>query len=276
MPVKLYSIAFLCFLFLNVKAQPGKIDSSFGNNGFSDIDAHNGSYDLFKTLALQPDGKIVCIGTYNDTINNGYSDEHSYLMRFKQNGSRDSSFGVNGFVQVIMNTAYLNTEVTDLKIQPDGKILICGHGNGQLISLRDFAVLRYNSNGKPDAGFGNNGVVITDINNEDGEDVPYGIGLQPDGKIIVAGGSNSLSHTGFAVVRYNQNGSLDATFGTNGISRFPVQNNNNISYTVYQASLQVDANGKIYAAGSYSSFRGNFSTGSFLLKYTPGGTPDSS
>src|SRR5436309_2015009 len=128
MPAKLSSLIFLCILSFVVKAQPGKIDSSFGNNGFSDVDVHKGSYDLFKTLALQADGKIVCIGSYNDTINNGYSDEHSYLMRFKQNGSRDSSFGVNGFVQVIMNAAYLNTEVTGLKIQPDGKILICGHG----------------------------------------------------------------------------------------------------------------------------------------------------
>src|ERR1700750_2895148 len=148
MPAKLSSLILLCFLSANIKAQPGKIDSSFGNDGFSDIDIHSGSYDIFKTLAVQADGKIVCIGSYNDTINNSYSTEHSFLMRFKQNGSRDSSFGVNGFVQVIMNAAYLNTEVTGLKIQPDGKILVCGHGYVHLIPESDFVVMRYNPNGK--------------------------------------------------------------------------------------------------------------------------------
>jgi uncharacterized delta-60 repeat protein len=275
MPAKFYSVIFLCFLFMNVKAQPGKIDSSFGNNGFADIDIHNGSYDIFKTLAVQPDGKIICIGSYNDTINNGYSAEHSYLMRFKQNGSRDSSFGVNGFVQVLMSVAYVNTEVTGLKIQPDGKILICGHGYVHLIPESDFVVMRYNPNGTLDAGFGNNGVAITDITGEGGEDIPYGIGVQPDGKIIVAGENTSDTYSGFVVARYTQNGLLDATFGTNGVSHFPVHNFN-LSYIVYQASLQVDANGKIYAAGSYNSFHTTYPTGSFLLKYTPGGAPDSS
>jgi uncharacterized delta-60 repeat protein len=176
---------------------------------------------------------------------------------------------------VIMNAAYLNTEVTGLIVQPDGKILICGHGFVHLIPESDFVVLRYNANGTLDAGFGNNGVTITDISGDGGEDVPYGIGLQPDGKIIVAGENNSLSHTGVVVARYNQNGSLDATFGTNGISRFPAQNGI-VTYTVYQSSLAVDANGKIYVAGSYNSFRGSSPTGSFLLKYKPGGAPDSS
>ena len=55
----------------------------------------------------------------------------------------------------------------------------------------------------------------------DSFDVGNDLVIQPDGKIVVAGVSarfagGSLFVSDFALVRYNQNGSLDQTFGTGG------------------------------------------------------------
>src|SRR3990172_6796608 len=63
--------------------------------------------------------------------------------------------------------------------------------------------------GSPDPTFGNNGIVTTDFDNGS-NDVGNDIALQPDGKIVVAGYGGQVS--GFALARYNSDGSLDTTF----------------------------------------------------------------
>ena len=73
-----------------------------------------------------------------------------------------------------------------------------------------FALVRYNTDGSMDTTFGTNGIVKTVIGTWA---QAYSVALQSDGKIVLAGSASSH----FALARYNTDGSLDTTFGTNGI-----------------------------------------------------------
>ena len=71
--------------------------------------------------------------------------------------------------------------------------------------------------GTLDPFFGNNGSVSTNMKS-DWDDQANALGIQSDGKIIVAGTSNNqkFTHHDMSLLRYNNNGSLDSTFGDNG------------------------------------------------------------
>ena len=69
------------------------------------------------------------------------------------------------------------------------------------------------ASGMLDTTFGSGGKVITAVGLEDGA---TSMVIQPDGKIIVAGGSGTIENLDFALVRYNTDGSLDNSFGTGG------------------------------------------------------------
>ena len=123
-------------------------------------------------------------------------------------GSLDAGFGAGGKV----TTDFLgssNDAGNAVAVQGDGKILVAGSTDDAVNS--NFALLRYNTNGSLDSGFGAGGAVITDFGGNN--DFGNGIAIQPDQKIVVVGESNE----DFAIARYNSNGTPDTLFGVNGI-----------------------------------------------------------
>lgn len=126
-------------------------------------------------------------------------------------GVVDTSFaGGNVVTPVDTGEDYANTVV----VQADGKVIVAGSSSsnvGTRVSL-----VRYQRDGSLDTTFGNAGKVITAVGTK-GNDSAAAIALQRDGKIVVAGASDQAG-TGldFAVLRYNADGSLDATFGNAG------------------------------------------------------------
>ncbi|MBU0493269.1 MAG: hypothetical protein KKB13_15605 [Chloroflexi bacterium] len=123
----------------------------------------------------------------------------------------DNSFGTNGLV--LTNFSNGDDIARDLALQPDGKIVVAGYAhNGQ---NDDWAVARYNPDGSLDAAFGAGGIVTTTFGNSD--EWAYGVALQPDGKIVVAGTarvSDTLQGVyDLALARYDSTGALDTTFG---------------------------------------------------------------
>ena len=116
------------------------------------------------------------------------------------------SFSVSdGIVTTDVGNTY--SYATCIAIQDEGKILAGGS------SSAGFELVRYNADGSIDTTFGGDGIVTTGVTYIPSNDYAKCIVIQNDGKIIVAG---SISG-GCALIRYNIDGSLDTTFGINGI-----------------------------------------------------------
>lgn len=251
---------FILTIFLSIRilhSQDGALDYSFGSSGkvITDFGLTN---DYGYDLAIQSDGKIIVVGkTYQGT------NYDIAIARYNTNGTLDNTFGYGGLiVKDLQNYDDIGQAVI---LQPDGKILIAGTTfNGSFI--RDFCLLRYNSNGTPDNSFGVNGAITADIGNI--FEYATSLALQTDGKIIVGGYSaNNLNNTDFAIVRFNSNGSIDNTFGSNGIVKTAIGSGNDDLY-----SIKIQSDGKILAAGATNSGTSDFC----LVRYNSDGSLDNS
>jgi uncharacterized delta-60 repeat protein len=153
-------------------------------------------------------------------------------------GGLDLSFDSDG--STVANI--ISEGVEDIVVQQDGRIVAVGtDGGGNLGDLGNFIVSRYNSNGSLDTTFDGDGTASVDFAGL--RDVPYSVVVDSSGRIVVGGWSREL---GFALVRLNSDGSLDATFDSDG------KVSTNISGTANEAirSLVIDSNGKIVVAGT--------------------------
>jgi len=217
----------------------GTLDSTFGTAG-TVTTAIGSGHDYVHTLGIQTDGKIVVAGEYYKDFNYYYT-----LARYLSDGTLDPSFGSAGITTTAVGSGG-NAELHALALQADGKIVVAGYAyNGVDF---DFTLVRYNTNGTLDSTFGSSGIVTTDSGN--GNDYPYAIAIQTDGKIIAAGSSNY----DFALARYFSDGTLDPSFGTGGIATTAIGNGFD-----YALALGIQTDGKIVAAGfaligSYNDF----------------------
>jgi uncharacterized delta-60 repeat protein len=169
------------------------MDSTFGENGFVVTDL--GHQSNFSAVKVQSDGKIVAAGKlWTDGL----------LVRYNEDGSLDATFNGTGFVAVDFGK---NGWLSDVAILPDGRIAAIGTVQEDWFAPADIAAVRYLPDGTLDASFG---VVVTDLG---GSEAANGIAIQADGKIIAVG-----SHEGnFALLRYEESGDLDLSFGDDGI-----------------------------------------------------------
>jgi uncharacterized delta-60 repeat protein len=119
-----------------------------------------------------------------------------------QAGTLDPKFGKGG----IVFTA--NTVANAGALQGDGKILVAG-SISTVQNSEQPGLLRYNTNGTLDSGFGAGGKVLMGGNNAG---PAFAVTVQTDGKILVAAPANLA----LTVFRFNNNGSVDSTFGSNG------------------------------------------------------------
>jgi uncharacterized delta-60 repeat protein len=133
-------------------------------------------------------------------------------------------------------------------VQPDGKIVAGGTRAGagsteDPAESPDFALARYQPNGRLDPSFGKGGRVVTDFGSS--SDSLLAIARQPDGKIVAAGASTPRrGPTSFALARYDSHGRLDPSFGKHGKVRVHFGPHGSVAYAL---ALQPD--GKIVAAG---------------------------
>lgn len=134
---------FLCIYCCNtIIAQPGTLDSTFGNNGVVITD---GIYDACYAMVIQIDGKTILAGSnFRGVV--GFK-----LMRYNTDGSIDQSFGTAGSVFTIFSN---ESEILAVNIQDDGKIIAAGRVQGTGV---DVGIIRYNIDGSIDESFGNGG-----------------------------------------------------------------------------------------------------------------------
>ena len=235
----------------------GSLDATFGGDG--EITTTVGPGDAAgRSVALQPDGKIVVAGFSQNSGNYDFT-----VVRYNPDGSLDPSFDGDG--KVITAIGPGDDVGQSVALQPDGKIVVAGYsyswdGNGH----NHFAVVRYNANGSLDTSFDLDGKLTTAVCTS--SDYGQSVALQPDGKIVVAGYSYNGSNVVFAVVRYNTDGSLDTSFGADGKLTTPVSSSNDHAHGV-----AVQSDGKIVVAGeSYNGSTYDFAA----VRYNTNGSLD--
>jgi uncharacterized delta-60 repeat protein len=252
----------------------GTIDPSF-NTG-------TGASAVIRTVALQPDGKIIIAGFF--TIFNGQTVNR--IARLNSNGSMDSSFStLLGF----------NNQIEDITLQPDGKILVGGSftisssrfvrlntdgtlettftgftntvrkivylTDGKILVGSDFASASY----RRIARINNDGTADATFNPGNGPSGPvFEIAVQPDGKILLGGTFNAYNGIGAdAIVRINVDGSLDTAFQIPGVpSSFPLEVD----------ALVAQPDGKFLASYYFQDFPVGFV--SRVIRFNSDGTPD--
>ena len=159
-------------------------------------------------LAIRPDGRILAAWAVGSPVFHGL-----LISQQKTDLTADSSFGTNGLFGISFGTD--SVSVHKLIVQPDGKVLALGKvHNGTDF---DVLVVRLNTDGTLDSGFGTGGIYRTDI--ASGNDFMNGIALQRDGKILLGGASDSSGAYRTTAMRLLSDGSPDMSFGTSGIWR---------------------------------------------------------
>ena len=210
----------------------GSLDNTFGSNGI--VTTEFGSDDSGNSVAIQPDGKIVVAG-FSHQGNDDFA-----VARYNIDGSLDNSFDSDGKVTTPIGS---DDYAYGVAIQPDGKIVVSGRA--KINNQRDYAVVRYNSDGSLDNTFDSDGKVTTPIGS--GEDWGSSVALLSDGKILVSGYSENGSSGDFAIVRYNSDGSLDDGFSSDGIVTTPVG-----SVSAEAVGIVIQSDNKIVIAGTYN------------------------
>ena len=234
---KLFLITFLFLIFTvnELFSQAGQLDTTFGHFGIA-ANAINlfSEPSIARGIKIQEDGKILVAG--NVQGNTGVF----AVARYNADGSLDNTFGING-----ETTSPIETDrsfVFDLALQNDGKIIVAGYSQVKNDTTNIINLVRYNSDGRLDDTFGLHGIVYTIIENKNC--FAYSLSLQNDGKILVAGSSGTSLHMDFTMVRYNEEGSLDNTFGNNGIVITPAGNFNSSA-----RSISIQKDNKIVLSG---------------------------
>jgi uncharacterized delta-60 repeat protein len=177
----------------------GTLDNTFSDNGTARANFGKG-FEFAKDVSIQEDGKIILVG-WVETRELKFA-----VARFSSDGTADTSFSGNGRVTINFDPAF--EEANAVAVQPgDGKILIAGTSGANA----RFAVARFNPDGTLDPSFSGDGKASTNF--APGLDEAEGIALQPNGKILLGGGTGDFK---FGVARFNPDGSRDTSFGRDG------------------------------------------------------------
>ena len=227
--------------------EDGALDPSFGKGGVVSVDPTYASQDVATSIARQPDGKLIAVGTTDS--------ETVAIARYLPDGQLDRSFGINGEVTTALSES--PPPATPLAVQPDGKAIVAdqtqiarylpdgeldpsfgtagmassaGAGNTEALALAangdiyaaiqihgsgGSSVSRYLPDGTLDTNFGKAGVARIEGDGAASENYAKAIAIQPDGRILVAGDATG----GVSVVRLMPKGRPDHSFGEGGVIR---------------------------------------------------------
>jgi uncharacterized delta-60 repeat protein len=233
------------------EAAPGDLDPTFSGDGKQTTDFPFGNSSA-AAIVRQPDGKLVAVGADRAHGNGDFA-----LARYNPDGSLDPSFSGDGKQTTDFG---LDDGATGVALQGDGKIVVVGGGfvgaDGDV-----FALARYNPDGSLDPSFSGDGKQTTNFGNVDQAN---GVAVQGDGKIVAVG---TAGLGGFALARYNADGSLDTSFSGDGKQTTAFGSQNSLDEGTAVA-LQPD--GKIVMVGQADSV--DFA----LARYNADGSLDTS
>lgn len=228
----------------------GTLDAGFSGDGKLTFAFGASASTVGMDVAVQSDGKIVVVGSYNNDI---------VVLRYNADGTPDASFDLDGIVSTSFSP--YPPQVTSVLLQSDGKILVGGSSQNQ------FALVRYNTDGSLDTSFDGDGKLTTTIN-ASGSSRVNSLAIQNDGSIIAAGRYSyydfmtDMNANNVAIAKYSSSGVLQTSFDGDGKLTFAI---NTSSFTIMDEakSVAVQSDGKILVTGTgFSAVRLN-AAGSF-------------
>ena len=232
----------------------GSLDSTFGSGGT--VASKIGTNFFYNSAALYPSTDTT--GNAKKIVEAG----GGAIARFNPNGSLDTSFGSRGSVTVPLSGDIIAAVV----IQPDGKIVVDGD-NGSVIALT-----RYNPNGTLDTAFGSGGTATLTLATSASSEA---LGLQADGKLVVAGAGTSSETSTWEVARFTAQGVLDTTFNAAG----PVPGTVAITFAAGTGAVGglaiYPGTGTDTADAAKIEVAGSINNQIALARLNPDGTPDS-
>ena len=252
----------------------GQPDTTFGSGGVFTLPV--GTVGFVSALAVQSDGKLLL------TLRDDPSTD-AQLMRLMPNGQPDSTWGNRGiiifdFTQLLAQAQNTITSVaSSVLVQPDGAVLVGGMEFAQGDAASSIALARFNSDGTPDAGFGDNGTALFLPGNFT-SNIVNTMRLQSDGQIVVLAADALDTGFGtqlvnFTLSRFSTDGFIDDTFGGgNGLVEGPSDTIHNL----LPVGLEIDPLGRFVVAANQQAdaFTTPTPVGGFLLRYANDGTPD--
>jgi uncharacterized delta-60 repeat protein len=226
----------------------GSLDNSFASAG-NLLYFYPGNSIGYLSAMVQNDGKIVVNGATSE------ASIPNFLARFNPDGSSDLTYGNNGTAPT---NGYAAVMQTDQKVVESNSGAVDSTGDSGIV------MSRYNSDGSPDLTYGTNGVV----QGFPGAFASYALAIQPDNKVVVPAYVSSNFGEDLALIRYNTDGTPDATFGTGGVS-IP-----NFEFFNYPSSIAIGTDGKIIAAEVANNASGQLVM--VLARFNSNGSIDSS
>jgi uncharacterized delta-60 repeat protein len=212
----------------------GTLDPSFGTGGRADLDL--GSDDTGSGMVLQPDGRILIVGTSSSDFE---------TIRLLTDGQLDGSFGAAGKSDAPFGSS--SSDIGSAIAQrPDGRIVLAGSSNA-FDPNYDFAVVQLlNPAGTFDHTFGGGGgKSYGDFGSGSTGDRATAIALQADGKILVAGDKSVGGGYDMAVARLlDPSGSFDPSFASGGVATIDIGNFD------IATGVAVQPDGKIVLSGN--------------------------
>jgi uncharacterized delta-60 repeat protein len=244
----------LLILFSKKYSGQSALDPSFCNSGIKLFTIHP-TYNGASEILLRSNVGEYLLGWYPDPTN---SFDVTTILALKNNGSIDSSWATNGAITTTLTSA------SSFAQQTDGKLILFGNAN--VWGSAFFRTIRFMPDGSVDNSFGISGVVNTTVTS--GDNIAGKVRLQSDGKIIVAG-SNPFPNSCIILARYNSDGTLDNTFGTNGTATIAIGTADPASPSCVDLLIQPDD--KILVATNYKNGAGSASS---IIRYNANGSLD--
>jgi uncharacterized delta-60 repeat protein len=240
----------------------GTLDSSFGSNGVTNMTS-GASFEILDN------GKFIVSGGVSDGFNVFFS-----ISRYFEDGTLDTSFGDNGTVVADISPERFDLNAS-IEIQEDGKMVLVGTTYTNATE-RKAIIARYLTDGTLDLTFGGTGFITTSVGITPGYGIFSDVAIQEDGKIIAAGLAEQevgggLFDTQSLLVRYNQDGTLDENFGTDGIILTDTATNGNSLIN----SIIVQPDNYIVAIGSSAEPPPSFQSYVTCMKYNSSGILES-
>ena len=207
----------------------GTIDTSWGDDGR--VVQAPGAGDMGWGISIADDGKILVAGT-------GASDHTASFARFHADGRLDTSFGNGGTIVTQLRDEDFVQQMT---YADDGSALVLSAGREN-----DY-ILRFNADGTLDTSFGTNGRVAVRADGGDMGGHTRGFALLADGGFVATGSALLDGRHAIAVSRFNADGSVDTSFGDNGVALIGHGSDHLVG-----RSLDVRYDGKIIVGGTRS------------------------